>query len=72
MCPTNCNEAGDEPVCASNMITYPNECEMQKAACIQSPNNAPLAVVFYGDCREKFPTLEALSKLLKRYLFTCY
>lgn len=40
---------------------------MQKAACLQSVNSTPLAVIFYGDCRERFPTLGAISKL-KFYL----
>ncbi|XP_030748435.1 agrin-like isoform X2 [Sitophilus oryzae] len=58
VCPTNCQESGSEPVCASNMMTYQNECEMQKAMCQDSTNYAAagsLSVVFYGDCRERFP-----------------
>ncbi|GJQ68230.1 hypothetical protein Trydic_g10765 [Trypoxylus dichotomus] len=55
VCPTNCEGSGDEPVCASNMITFPNECELQKAACLLPTKAAPLSVVFYGDCRERFP-----------------
>ncbi|XP_066155435.1 agrin-like isoform X4 [Euwallacea fornicatus] len=54
VCPTNCDGSGDEPVCASNMRTYLNECEMQKVMC-QDSNSGPLSVVFYGDCRERFP-----------------
>ncbi|XP_033609084.1 agrin isoform X4 [Cryptotermes secundus] len=57
VCPTNCgNSAGihmSEPVCASNMVTYPNECELQRASCNQPPGIPPLTVIFYGDCREK-------------------
>jgi coxsackievirus/adenovirus receptor len=57
VCPTNCgNAAGihmSEPVCASNMVTYPNECELQRASCSQPPGVPPLTVIFYGDCREK-------------------
>jgi coxsackievirus/adenovirus receptor len=57
VCPTNCGGSTgihmSEPVCASNMVTYPNECELQRASCNQPPGVAPLAVIFYGDCREK-------------------
>lgn len=66
VCPTNCESAGSEPVCGSNMITYPNECELQKAACLQTPGSQPLYVVFFGECRERFPVAGALSKWLKR------
>lgn len=52
VCPTNCSYSEpSELVCASNMITYPNECEMQKASC-DLPE--PLSIIFFGDCREKF------------------
>ncbi|KAL3289355.1 hypothetical protein HHI36_022791 [Cryptolaemus montrouzieri] len=54
VCPTNCEDSGVEPVCASNMMTFPNECELQKATCLQTDNSPQLTVVFYGDCREKF------------------
>ncbi|XP_065165658.1 agrin-like isoform X4 [Atheta coriaria] len=54
VCPTDCEGSDDELVCASNMVTYPNECHMQKASC--SPQiNQTLSVAFYGDCRERFP-----------------
>ena len=57
VCPTNCGGSTgihmSEPVCASNMVTYPNECELQRASCNQPPGVPPLTVVFYGDCREK-------------------
>ncbi|XP_057656608.1 agrin-like isoform X3 [Diorhabda carinulata] len=52
VCPTDCEDAGEEPVCASDMITYRNECELQKVRC----SRGPLAVIFYGDCRERFPS----------------
>lgn len=55
VCPTNCEGSGDEPVCASNMLTYPNECELQKIACLQPKDVPTLSVIFYGDCRERFP-----------------
>ncbi|KAL1493054.1 hypothetical protein ABEB36_011193 [Hypothenemus hampei] len=56
VCPTNCDGSGAEPVCASNMMTYPNECEMQKAMCQESGGeSSSLSVVFYGDCQERFP-----------------
>lgn len=65
VCPTNCDGSGDEPVCASNMMTYSNECEMQKAMCQDSPSySSSLSVVFYGDCRERFPTGNSKFKLL--------
>ncbi|CAH0561782.1 unnamed protein product [Brassicogethes aeneus] len=55
VCPTNCEGAGEEPVCASNMVTFKSECELQKAMCLLPTNARPLTVVFYGDCRERFP-----------------
>nr|XP_022901915.1 agrin-like isoform X3 [Onthophagus taurus] len=55
VCPTDCQGSGDEPVCASNMITYPNECELQKATCQLPRDASQLTVVFYGDCRERYP-----------------
>lgn len=62
VCPTNCEGSGNEPVCASNMVTFPNECELQKAACLQPFDAPPLNIVFYGDCRERFPVAGAISK----------
>ncbi|CAG9816696.1 unnamed protein product [Phaedon cochleariae] len=62
VCPTNCESAGNEPVCASNMLTYQNECELQKAKC--SPQSSSLNVVFYGDCRERFPVGGVLNTTL--------
>ncbi|KAJ9583858.1 hypothetical protein L9F63_021797, partial [Diploptera punctata] len=57
ICPTNCvGSTGihmSEPVCASNLVTYPNECELQRASCNQPAGTVPLTVIFYGDCREK-------------------
>jgi hypothetical protein len=35
------------------MVTYSNECELQRASCSQPPGSPPLTVIFYGDCREK-------------------
>uniref|UniRef100_A0A6P7FT13 Agrin-like n=1 Tax=Diabrotica virgifera virgifera TaxID=50390 RepID=A0A6P7FT13_DIAVI len=61
VCPKNCEEAGEEPVCASDMMTYPNECELLKARCAKGSKTAPISVVFYGDCREKFPSAGSLS-----------
>ncbi|XP_065218165.1 agrin-like isoform X2 [Planococcus citri] len=56
VCPSDCDKdlsvsIIEEPVCASDMNTYPNECEMQKHACIHSL--ATLSVLFYGDCKER-------------------
>jgi agrin len=42
-------------------MTFPNECELQKAMCLQPTNSPPLSVVFYGDCRERFPVAGSLS-----------
>ncbi|KAK7792852.1 hypothetical protein R5R35_009634 [Gryllus longicercus] len=69
VCPTNCSagagpkagaapapaggEQVAEPVCASNMETYANECELQRASCLQPPGAPPLHVIFFGDCRER-------------------
>ena len=64
VCPTDCESAGDELVCASNLNTYSNECELQKAACLQSKEARPLKAIFYGDCNEKFTPAGALSKFL--------
>lgn len=64
VCPTNCDGSGDEAVCASNMVTFPNECELQKTICSQ-PSTAPkLTVIFYGDCKERYPVAGALSEFL--------
>lgn len=72
VCPTNCQGSGDEPVCASNMRTFPNECELQKAMCLQPTNSPPLNVVFYGDCRERFPVAGSLSsKFLYSFNLSC-
>lgn len=71
VCPANCDGSGDEPVCASNIMTYPNECEMQKAMCQDSPSyTGPLSVVFYGDCRERFPI--GSSKFILLYLLSLF
>lgn len=56
VCPSDCDKdlsisITDEPVCASDMNTYSNECEMQKHACVHSL--ATLSVLFYGDCKER-------------------
>ncbi|ODN03364.1 Agrin [Orchesella cincta] len=48
ICPTEC-PLSREPVCGSNLITYTNECELQKAACTVGRQ---LTVHFYGDCKE--------------------
>ncbi|XP_054266356.1 agrin-like [Macrosteles quadrilineatus] len=52
VCPTDCPSVPEEPVCASNMQTYANECEMQKQACLADPP-LTLTVVFYGDCSDR-------------------
>lgn len=48
ICPTEC-PSSREPVCGSDLETYTNECELQKAACTVG---RPLTVHFYGDCKE--------------------
>lgn len=67
VCPTDCEKdlsvsVTDEPVCASDMNTYSNECEMQKHACLHSLNS--LSVLFYGDCKERID-----ASLLRKYDF---
>ncbi|XP_044740905.1 agrin-like isoform X2 [Chrysoperla carnea] len=57
VCPTDCSESGMEPVCASNMITYANECELKKVSCLLPVGASPLNVIFYGDCRERFAVI---------------
>ncbi|CAG7786347.1 unnamed protein product [Allacma fusca] len=47
-CPTDC-PLNKEPVCGSNLMTYANECELQKTAC---QLGRPLTVHFYGECSE--------------------
>lgn len=70
MCPTNCEGSGAEPVCASNMMTFPNECELQKATCLDADNSPHLTVVFYGDCRERFSVEGTYNgKLLFAFIF---
>lgn len=74
VCPTRCDTAGEEPVCASNLTTFRNECELQQAACQQPTTLQPssrsslqsdqrLTVLFYGDCRERFPVPGTFSKI---------
>ncbi|KAG8316609.1 hypothetical protein J6590_046655 [Homalodisca vitripennis] len=52
ICPSACPDELDEPVCASNMMTYKNECDMQKHACALDPP-AMLTVIFFGACSIK-------------------
>lgn len=55
VCPINCSYSeSSELVCASNMVTYLNECEMEKASCEQPDHLPPLSVFFYGSCKEKY------------------
>ncbi|KAB7496786.1 Tomoregulin-2, partial [Armadillidium nasatum] len=49
ICPTSCHTTR-EPVCASNAVTYLNECEMDKASCRMG--RGALRVVFFGECAE--------------------
>ncbi|XP_046396911.1 agrin-like [Ischnura elegans] len=71
VCPSECEGASAEPVCASDGRTYASECLMMMAACAPPPTHAPappslrlhhlrrptrpLTVLFYGDCRERAP-----------------
>lgn len=48
LCPTYCPSVED-PVCASDHITYQNECAMLSTACYQSTF---LAVLHAGECVE--------------------
>lgn len=68
VCPSDCDKdlsvsITDEPVCASDMNTYSNECEMQKHACVHSLST--LNVLFYGDCKERIDA----SLLRKQFTF---
>lgn len=51
VCSTDCPQESSETVCASNMLTYSNLCEMQKASCA---TEEALEILFYGECEEKF------------------
>ncbi|KAA0202108.1 hypothetical protein HAZT_HAZT009921 [Hyalella azteca] len=49
LCPTSCPDT-KEPVCATNGVTFLNECMMQRMACqIGQP---ALRVAFFGECSE--------------------
>ncbi|KAF5294801.1 hypothetical protein FQA39_LY00285, partial [Lamprigera yunnana] len=67
VCPTNCEKSKEEPICGSNLITYWNECEFQKASCLQ-PSVPSVTVLFYGNCSEKFPVTGALTTLFPSVL----
>ncbi|XP_026732130.1 agrin-like [Trichoplusia ni] len=60
ICPTDCTGAAREPVCGSTMQTYPNECELQKAAC-RLPPPATLHVIFYGDCKDRLAVVPPIA-----------
>ncbi|CAH4031197.1 unnamed protein product [Pieris brassicae] len=60
LCPTNCMGAPHEPVCSSSMQTYPNECELQKAAC-GVPPPTKLHVIFYGDCKDRLAVVPPIA-----------
>lgn len=63
VCPTDCPSGPEEPVCASNMHTYTNECEMQKQACLTEPPLS-LTVVFYGDCNDRLTPVSTSKHFL--------
>nr|XP_042908817.1 agrin-like [Parasteatoda tepidariorum] len=48
VCPTECPDKY-EPVCSSDGSTYPNDCEMKRASCVQTQE---LSVLFYGECED--------------------
>ncbi|XP_041975156.1 agrin-like isoform X2 [Aricia agestis] len=60
LCPTDCTGAPHEPVCGSTMQTFPNECELQKAACKLPPPNK-LHVIFYGDCKDRLAVVPPIA-----------
>ncbi|XP_047526387.1 agrin-like isoform X6 [Pieris napi] len=60
LCPTDCTGAPHEPVCSSSMQTYPNECELQKAAC-GVPPPTKLHVIFYGDCKDRLAVVPPIA-----------
>lgn len=70
LCPTDCTSAPREPVCGSTMQTYPNECELQKAACTLSPP-AKLHVIFYGDCKDRLAVVPPIAMSTYHKLY-CY
>ncbi|XP_031335468.1 agrin-like isoform X3 [Photinus pyralis] len=61
ICPIDCQDSKEEPICASNMITYANECEFEKSICL-NPSTPPISVLFYGNCSERFPVTGALKR----------
>nr|XP_037866862.1 agrin isoform X2 [Bombyx mori] len=60
ICPTDCTGSAREPVCGSSMQTYPNECELQKAAC-RLPPPGTLHVIFYGDCKDRLAVVPPIA-----------
>nr|XP_033325096.1 agrin-like isoform X2 [Megalopta genalis] len=54
VCPEECPEITEKPVCGSDAKNYPSECELQKAACGRDPKLPVLHVIFYGDCGDRF------------------
>ncbi|XP_076372902.1 agrin-like [Tachypleus tridentatus] len=46
VCPSECPDIY-KPVCANDGTSYPNECEMRRAACQQTQE---LRALFYGEC----------------------
>nr|XP_049692713.1 agrin isoform X2 [Helicoverpa armigera] len=60
ICPMDCTGAAREPVCGSTMQTFPNECELQKAAC-RLPPPATLHVIFYGDCKDRLAVVPPIA-----------
>ncbi|XP_074597901.1 agrin-like isoform X2 [Brevipalpus obovatus] len=48
MCPSECPLDSEEWICASNGISYRNDCELRRASCL---SDTELSVKFYGQCK---------------------
>lgn len=63
VCPTDCPRDLYEPVCSNFGLTFTNECEFRKSACLNSrdPKTAAInydklenhTILFYGDCNKQ-------------------
>ena len=64
VCPTSC-PITREPVCATNGVTYINECELEAASCSLNPS---LAINFVGECSEASSS-GVISEYLIQFFF---
>jgi len=56
MCPSECPLDSEEWICASNGISYRNDCELKRASCL---SDTELTVKFYGQCKIETNMIEA-------------